>query len=107
MLSCQFASVFLQPVSTGCQPFSFGPGPTRGAVSNSITLLYKEKIDSITRTKKVYRKVVMPAMIYGANTWSTTKKEKILEVNEMTMLRWMRGVTRKDKIQNIYEDQLE
>ena len=36
-----------------------------------------------------------------AETWSTTKsQEKRLEVNEMRMLRWMCGVTKKDKIRN-------
>ena len=42
-------------------------------------------------------------MIYGAETWATTKKEKRLEVYEMRLLRRMlRGVTRKDKIKNEY-----
>ena len=50
---------------------------------------------------KVYRTVVRPAMLYGAETWATTKrKESRIEVNEMRMLRWMCGVTRKDKIRN-------
>ena len=50
---------------------------------------------------KVYRTVVRPAMIYGAETWATTKRqESRIEVNEMRMLRWMCGVTRKDKIRN-------
>ena len=50
---------------------------------------------------KVYRTVVRPAMLYGAETWATTKRqESRIEVNEMRMLRWMRGVTRKDKIRN-------
>ena len=41
------------------------------------------------------------AMLYGAETWATTKRqEKQLEVNKMRMLRWMCGVTRKDKIRN-------
>ena len=48
---------------------------------------------------KVYRTVVRPAMLYGAETWATTKRqESRIEVNEMRMLRWMYGVTRKDKI---------
>ena len=40
-------------------------------------------------------------MLYGAETWATTKKqENRIEVTEMRMLRWMCGVTRKDKIRN-------
>ena len=50
---------------------------------------------------KVYRTVVRPAMLYGAETWATTKRqESRIEVNEIRMLRWMCGVTRKDKIRN-------
>ena len=48
-----------------------------------------------------YRKVVRPALLFGADTWATIKgQEKRLEVNEMRMLRWMCGVTQKDKIRN-------
>ena len=48
---------------------------------------------------KVYRTVVRPALLYGAVTWATTRGQ---EVNEMRMLRWMCGVTRRewDHIQN-------
>ena len=50
---------------------------------------------------KVYRTVVRPAMLYGAETWATIKsQESRIELNEMRMLRWMCGVTRKDKIRN-------
>ena len=50
---------------------------------------------------KVYRTVVRAAMLFGAETWATTKRqESRIEVNEIRMLRWMCGVTRKDKIRN-------
>ena len=52
---------------------------------------------------KVHRTIVRPAMIYGSETWSTTKKEeKRLDVNEMRMLRWTCGVTKLDRIANRY-----
>ena len=37
---------------------------------------------------KVYKTVVRPALLYGADTWATTRgQEARLEVNEMRMLR--------------------
>ena len=46
--------------------------------------------------RKVYRTVVRPAILYGAETWTTIKRqESRIEVNEMRMLRWMCGVARK------------
>ena len=52
---------------------------------------------------KVYETVVRPALLYGAETWATTRgQEAQLEVNEMRMLRWMCGVTRRDSIRNEY-----
>ena len=51
--------------------------------------------------EKVYKNVVRLALLYGAETWATTRgQEARLEVNEMRMLRWMCGVTRMDKIRN-------
>ena len=50
---------------------------------------------------KVYKTVVRPAMMYGAETWPLKKtQKKKLEVEEMKMLRWMCGVTEMDKIRN-------
>ena len=48
---------------------------------------------------KLYRTVVRPALMYGAETWALKKaQEKKLEVAQMRMLRWMCGVTKRDKI---------
>ena len=46
---------------------------------------------------KVYKTVVRPAIVYGAETWAVKKaQEKKLDVAEMRMLRWMSGVTKLD-----------
>ena len=52
---------------------------------------------------KVYTTVVRPALLYGAETWATTRgQEARLKVYVMTMLRWMCKVTWSDKIRNEY-----
>ena len=52
-------------------------------------------------TESVYKTVVRPAMMYGAETWAMKKaQEKTLDVAEMRMLRWMSGVTKLDRIRN-------
>ena len=48
---------------------------------------------------EVYKTVVRPAMLYGAETWAVKKaQEKKLDVAEMSMLRWMSEVNRLDRI---------
>ncbi|VDO19186.1 unnamed protein product [Heligmosomoides polygyrus] len=50
---------------------------------------------------KIYRAVVRPPAMYGAECWSATKKtESRLSVLETKMLRWMAGVTRLDRTRN-------
>ena len=41
--------------------------------------------------------VLTPASNHGAEKWATTKMEKKLDENETRMVRWMCGVTRRDK----------
>ena len=50
----------------------------------------------------VDKTVVRPALLYGAETWATTRgQEARLEVNEMKVLICMCcGVTRRDNIRN-------
>ena len=49
---------------------------------------------------KVYKTVVRPALLYGAERATTRGQEARQEVNEMKKPRWMCGVTRRDKIRN-------
>ncbi|XP_047004825.1 uncharacterized protein LOC124623077 [Schistocerca americana] len=60
-----------------------------------------DKKVSIGLKGKVYKSVVRPAMIYGAETWPITVAQKRkMQVAEMLMLTWMCGVTRKDRIRS-------
>ena len=50
---------------------------------------------------EVYKTVVRPTMMYGAETWAwKNAHEKKLDVAEMRMLRWMSAVTKTDIIGN-------
>ncbi|KAI0527149.1 hypothetical protein KFK09_002747 [Dendrobium nobile] len=45
--------------------------------------------------------VVRPAMLYGAKCWPLKEKHNIkLSIAEMRMLKWMRGLTLRDRIRN-------
>ncbi|VDP56203.1 unnamed protein product [Heligmosomoides polygyrus] len=49
----------------------------------------------------IYRAVVRPVAMYGAECWPVTKEvETRLSVMETKMLRWTAGVTRMDRIRN-------
>ncbi len=48
--------------------------------------------------KRLYEGVVVPAVLYGAETWNVRKtKRNMLDVFEMRCLRSMIGVTRMDR----------
>ena len=50
---------------------------------------------------KIYKTVIRPVIMYGAEMWVLRKKEeRMLETTEMKMLRRIRGVTRLDRLRN-------
>ncbi|KAG2611405.1 hypothetical protein PVAP13_4KG163305 [Panicum virgatum] len=50
---------------------------------------------------KFYRTAIRPAMLYGAECWSTKRRHvQQLSVAEMQMLRWFCGHTRRDRVRN-------
>ena len=50
----------------------------------------------------MYERVVVPTVLYGAETWSLKEEErKKLNVFEMRCLRGMIGVTRLDRVRNV------
>ncbi|XP_069988606.1 uncharacterized protein [Penaeus vannamei] len=52
---------------------------------------------------KAYKIAVRPAILYGSKTWPIKRMhEKKVNAAEMRMLRWMCGVTRKDKVRDDY-----
>ena len=52
---------------------------------------------------KMYKSVVRPAMLYGMETVVVTERQVgKMEVAELKMVRWVLGVTRKDKIRSKY-----
>ena len=63
--------------------------------------VFCDRIMKVKIKGKVYRTVVRPALMYGAETWALKKaQESKLEVADMRMLRWLCGVTNLDKIRN-------
>ena len=49
---------------------------------------------------KIYKVAVRPALLYGTEALTMTKyQEKKADTAKMRMLRWMRGTTRKDRVE--------
>ena len=46
---------------------------------------------------KLYMTVIRPVLLYGAECWTVSKEEQILEKTEMRMLQRIKGVTLRDK----------
>ena len=59
------------------------------------------KAVSLKMKSKIYSACVQSSMLYGSETWAlTTECKKRLEVTEMRMVRWMCGVSSRDRISN-------
>ena len=72
-----------------------------GQCANGTRLEKLEEMQENIVRRMMPTKLIRPAMIYGAETLATTKKqENAITVNEMGMLRFMYGLTHKDKIWN-------
>ncbi|XP_063591415.1 uncharacterized protein LOC134768525 [Penaeus indicus] len=60
-----------------------------------------DKRMSMRLKRRICNSVMRHALTYGAETWETVKREEErLNVNEMRMLRWTCGVTRRDRASN-------
>ena len=58
----------------------------------------------VTKVKrKVYKREVRPAMLFGLETMSLTKRQETkLKLAELKVLRWSLGVTKMDRIRKKY-----
>ncbi|VDO72412.1 unnamed protein product [Heligmosomoides polygyrus] len=71
------------------------------ASDSSLTFEVNLREDTERLKSKIYRTIVRPVAMYGAECWSATKEvETRLSVMETKMLRWTAGVTRLDRICN-------
>ncbi len=63
--------------------------------------IVRDKRMPVSLKAKIYRTVIRPVLLYGAETWALRKKEEmLLERTEMRMLRWILGITLKDRKRN-------
>ena len=52
---------------------------------------------------KMYEGIVVPSMIYGSETWNKSANDRTsFEVVEMECLRGICGLTRLDRVRNVY-----
>ncbi|MGH0140410.1 UNVERIFIED_CONTAM: hypothetical protein FKN15_011087 [Acipenser sinensis] len=74
-------------------------GGYHGADSTPGVILLK--CDNTTRRAELFNSTVLPAMLYGAETWSLTAADRLkLAVTERAIERRMIGVKRTDRISN-------
>ncbi len=72
-----------------------------GKVCGGMKRMLKCRSLGMSTERRLYKGVVVPAVLYGAETWNMESAEKrILNVMEMKCLRSMCGVTRMDRVRN-------
>ena len=50
---------------------------------------------------KIHRTIMRPVLMCGSECWTMRKREEdLMRRSEMRMLRWIVGVSRKDKVRN-------
>ena len=70
-------------------------------VSGAMSRLWKVRSVGVNVKKMMYERIVVPTVLYGAETWGLNVREKRrLDVMEMKCLRSMCGVTVRDRIRN-------
>jgi len=68
---------------------------------NAFGVLCDKKIP-VRLKERVYRMVVRPTLLYGAECWPIKKNQiQRLMVPEMRMIRWMCRYTRLDRVRNV------
>ena len=67
----------------------------------AVNRVFKSRNMGLNVKKCVYETVIVPTVLYGAETWRLRESErKMLNVFEMRCLRSMIGVTRRDRVRN-------
>ena len=50
---------------------------------------------------KIYKTIIRPVLLYGGETWALRKKEEqLLERTEMRMIRWMAGISLRERMES-------
>ena len=62
--------------------------------SNGTRLEKLEEMQSSIVRRRMHAKLIRPVMLWGRNVATTKKQDHGINVNEMTMIRWMYELTR-------------
>ena len=80
---------------------SVGLGDSWGQFKEFAELLTRRGMP-LRQKGKVYRSCVQSVMVYASETWAVrVEEEQRMERNENVMLRWMCGVTLRDKVPTV------